>query len=47
MRIPEAPHAREPSPEKPANVGIDDEELGEAIARLRPRYQRMLENLAK
>lgn len=31
----------------PANVGIEEEELDEAIAHLRPRYQRMLENLAK
>lgn len=31
----------------PANVGIPEEELDEAVARLRPRYKRMLENLSK
>ncbi|HET6387463.1 MAG TPA: hypothetical protein VFJ58_29085 [Armatimonadota bacterium] len=31
----------------PASVGIVEEELDEAISRLRPRYQRMLENPAK
>jgi antitoxin component of MazEF toxin-antitoxin module len=30
----------------PAHVGIPQEELEETIARLRPRYRRMLENLA-
>ena len=31
----------------PVNVGIPEEELDAAVARLRPRYKRMLENLAK
>jgi len=31
----------------PANVGVSEEELSAAIARLRPRYKKMLENLAK
>jgi len=31
----------------PANVGVSDEELDATIARLRPRYKKMLENLAK
>lgn len=31
----------------PANVGIPEEELDAALSRLRPRYKRMLENLAK
>ncbi len=31
----------------PANVGISSDELTERIARLRPRYKTMLENLAK
>ncbi len=31
----------------PANVGIAEEEMEDAIARLRPRYQRMLEKLAE
>ena len=30
----------------PANVGIPQEELDDAIARLRPRYKAMLKNLA-
>jgi antitoxin component of MazEF toxin-antitoxin module len=31
----------------PANVGIPEEELDATMARLRPRYKKMLENLAK
>lgn len=31
----------------PANVGIPQKELDEAITRLRPKYKTMLENLAK
>lgn len=31
----------------PANVGIPEAEFEAAIANLRPRYRRMLENLAK
>ena len=31
----------------PANVGVPQEELQETIARLRPHYKTMLENLAK
>jgi antitoxin component of MazEF toxin-antitoxin module len=31
----------------PANVGVDRDELKAHIARLRPKYKRMLENLAK
>ena len=31
----------------PVNVGMPQEELDAAIARLRPRYKTMLENLAK
>ena len=31
----------------PAHIGIPDEELKEAMRRLRPRYKTMLENLAK
>lgn len=31
----------------PINVGVPDDELEAAIARLRPRYKKMLENLAK
>jgi antitoxin component of MazEF toxin-antitoxin module len=31
----------------PADTGVPAQELGEAMARLRPRYRRMLENLAK
>ena len=30
----------------PVNVGVPEEELAAAIARLRPRYRKMLENLA-
>ena len=31
----------------PANVGIEPDELDGTIGRLRPRYKRMLEDLAK
>jgi antitoxin component of MazEF toxin-antitoxin module len=31
----------------PVNIGVPDDELDAAIARLRPRYKTMLENLAK
>ncbi|HZO89565.1 MAG TPA: hypothetical protein VFB38_14655 [Chthonomonadaceae bacterium] len=31
----------------PVNVGVSQEELDATIARLRPRYKKMLENLAK
>ena len=31
----------------PCHVGVPDSELKEAIGNLRPRYQRMLEKLAK
>jgi antitoxin component of MazEF toxin-antitoxin module len=31
----------------PVNVGVPEEELDETIARLRPRYKKMLENLSK
>ena len=31
----------------PANVGIPEDQLEATVARLRPRYKRMLENLAK
>ncbi len=31
----------------PVNVGIPQDELEERIARLRPKYKKMLENLAK
>lgn len=31
----------------PTNVGIPDTEIANSLARLRPRYKRMLENLAK
>jgi antitoxin MazE len=31
----------------PVHVGVPQEELEEAIARLRPKYKRALENLAK
>ena len=31
----------------PVNVGVPQDELDATIARLRPRYKKMLENLAK
>lgn len=31
----------------PVNVGVTEAELTDTIAKLRPRYKRMLENLAK
>lgn len=31
----------------PVGVGIDREEVADTLARLRPRYKKMLENLAK
>jgi antitoxin component of MazEF toxin-antitoxin module len=31
----------------PVNVGVSQDELDATIARLRPRYKKMLENLAK
>ena len=31
----------------PVNVGVTQDELDAQIARLRPRYKKMLENLAK
>ena len=31
----------------PVNVGVSEEDLAARIARLRPRYKTMLENLAK
>lgn len=31
----------------PANVGVSSEDLAERMAKLRPRYKNMLENLAK
>jgi antitoxin MazE len=31
----------------PVHVGIPDTEVADSLARLRPRYKRMLDNLAK
>jgi antitoxin component of MazEF toxin-antitoxin module len=31
----------------PVNVGVSNEDVTESLAKLRPRYQKMLENLAK